>query len=51
MWTFRTMETNNKALEKKHKECMEKIEQQFQADLKSLQVYFDRLERIKGKMI
>jgi len=48
MWPL--LEPNNNALEKKHKECMEKMEQQFQAELKSFQIYFDRLELIKGKI-
>jgi hypothetical protein len=48
MWPL--LEPNHQAIEKKHKECMEKMETQFKADLKEFQVYFDRLERIKGKI-
>jgi hypothetical protein len=49
MWPL--LESNHKAIEKKHKEWMEKMEHQFQAELKEFQVYFDRLERVKGKIV
>lgn len=49
MWPL--LESNHKDLETKHKEYMEKMEHQFQAELKMFQIYFDRLERIKEKLL